>query len=342
MTPEEAARLAALRRYRILDTEPEQGFDDLTMLASQLCGTPIALISLVDADRQWFKSKIGITVAETARSISFCAHAIHQPDLFVVPDAQQDQRFRENPLVTSEPGIRFYAGAPLVTPEGHALGTLCVIDRVPRTLTADQVASLEALKRQAEAQLELHRNLDELSGALKERDLAEAEQIGLIGELRAALDNIQKLAALVPLCSTCQFSVVIPGEMARVATVTEGVSEMLHERGFPEAKQFEVELALQEALTNAIRHGCRNDPKKLVQCSVTIEESGEVLIVVRDPGPGFDPASVPDPSDPANLLKSSGRGVYLINHMMDEVRFADGGREIQMRKHADRSGLKVR
>src|SRR5215203_172895 len=113
MPGNEAARLDALRLYRILDTEPERSFDDLTLLASHICGTPMALISLVDADRQWFKSRIGIPISETARAVSFCAHAINHQDLFIVPDARQDERFCENPFVTGNPEIRFYAGAPL-------------------------------------------------------------------------------------------------------------------------------------------------------------------------------------------------------------------------------------
>jgi GAF domain-containing protein len=130
----EQQRLATLRGYEILDTEPEAAFDDLTSLASYVCQTPVALISLIDADRQWFKSKVGVSVAETSRDVAFCASAILQPDVFIVSDATQDERFAENPLVVSEPKIRFYAGATLTT-NGQALGTLCVLDRVPRELS---------------------------------------------------------------------------------------------------------------------------------------------------------------------------------------------------------------
>ena len=122
MITDEAGRLKALRRYRILDTDPEQAFDDLTLIASQICGTPIALISLVDENRQWFKSRHGLQVQETSRSVSFCAHAIQQQGIFLVPDALNDARFRDNPLVRGEPHISFYAGRPLMTPEGDALG----------------------------------------------------------------------------------------------------------------------------------------------------------------------------------------------------------------------------
>ena len=146
----EAARLTALRRYAILDTQPERAFDDLTLLASHICSTPIALITLVDADRQWFKSRVGMTAGQTSRAVSFCTHAIEQPDLFIVPDASIDARFRDNPQVAEDPKIRFYAGAPLVTPDGHALGTLCVADSVPRELSEDQKQGLAALGRQVE------------------------------------------------------------------------------------------------------------------------------------------------------------------------------------------------
>lgn len=332
MAADEPARLASLRRYRILDTDPEGAFDDLALLASQICGTPIALITLVDEDRQWFKARVGISISETARSISFCAHAIEQHDLFVVPDTTDDARFRDNPLVQQAPRIRFYAGAPLVTPEGHALGTLCVVDRVPRRLTDAQTRALDALRRQAEAQLELRRSLVELEQALAERDRAEAEQTALIGELRASLDNVGKLSGLMPYCSTCELNMVIPAAPSAIGRVSDGLRQVLEAKQWSEDEVIPVELALQEALANAIRHGCKGDPAKHVQCCVTINEGRDLLIVVRDPGTGFDAGAVPNPLEGDNVLKSSGRGVFLINQLMDEVAFVDGGREVQMRK----------
>jgi diguanylate cyclase (GGDEF)-like protein/PAS domain S-box-containing protein len=157
----ELQRLKALHRYQILDTAPEAVFDDLVQLAAQICQTPIALVCLIDAERQWFKSNLGLTVTETARDIAFCAHTILQTKPLIVPDALSDERFATNVLVTSKPHIRFYAGVPLVTADGFALGSLCVIDQVPRELSSEQCRVLEILACQIMTQLELRRTLME-------------------------------------------------------------------------------------------------------------------------------------------------------------------------------------
>jgi GAF domain-containing protein len=169
----EAARVAALNRYAILDTEPEQSFDDLVILAAHICKTPMAMLSLVDDHRQWFKSKYGVQAPETSKEVSICAHAIQQGDLFIVPDALQDARFRENPLVTGEPHIRFYAGAPLINEDGYALGTLCVLDHQPRQLDEEQKDAVNALGRLALRQMELRMHLQLLKEALNDRTRAE-------------------------------------------------------------------------------------------------------------------------------------------------------------------------
>lgn len=316
MIADEASRLKALHAYHILDTDPEQVFDDLTLLASQVCGTPIALITLVDENRQWFKSRIGIDVQETQRSISFCAHAIQQQGLFVVPDTMTDGRFRNNPMVVNDPHIRFYAGAPLLTRDGDPLGTICVVDSMPRTLTDGQRAALNALRRQAETQLELRRKLD---------------------ELRVAIDGLEKLGGLLPYCSTCALNITIPADPAAMTTVSDGVTELLTSKGWPEDDVMKVELALQEGLANAIRHGCKGDVTKKVQCSVTFDVGGEVVIVIRDPGPGFNVSAVPNPLEGDNVLKPSGRGVFLINQLMDTVEFSDEGRRVLMRKRMEKN-----
>lgn len=179
----EGKRLAALRHFEILDSEPEQSYDDLTYIASVICQMPIVLVSLIDEHRQWFKSKLGLAVSETSRESSFCAHAILNNEVMVVPDANLDTRFHDNPLVVGEPNIRFYAGAPLYSNDGFALGTLCVIDSVPRTLTEQQVKGLEALARQVSTLIEMRHTLH---------------------ELHHALSTIKLLGGIVPICASCK------------------------------------------------------------------------------------------------------------------------------------------
>ncbi|HXX16588.1 MAG TPA: GAF domain-containing protein [Candidatus Eremiobacteraceae bacterium] len=165
----EAARVAALNRYAILDSEPEQSFDDLVILAAHICQVPMAMLSLVDDHRQWFKSSLGVQIRETPKEVSICVHAIQQNDLFIVSDTLQDARFRDNPLVTGEPHIRFYAGTPLINDDGFALGTLCVLDRQPRQLDPGQKEAINALGRLALRQMELRTNLRLLKDALNDR-----------------------------------------------------------------------------------------------------------------------------------------------------------------------------
>jgi EAL domain-containing protein (putative c-di-GMP-specific phosphodiesterase class I) len=159
----ERIRLLALKSYGILDTPTEEVFNEFARLAASIVGTPIALVSLVDGDRQWFKAKVGLALSEIPRDVGFCAHAIGSIDIFVIPDALKDERFAHNPLVTGGPKIRFYAGAPLITTEGQALGALCVLDYVPRELTSEQKDALQILSRHVMAQLELRRRLTDFT-----------------------------------------------------------------------------------------------------------------------------------------------------------------------------------
>lgn len=200
---DEAERLAELLRYEILDARPEADFDAITAFVAKICRMPIALVSIVDAERQWFASRVGLDVTETPRDNSFCAHAILEPDrLMIVPDVMRDERFRDNPLVTGDPNIRFYAGTPLVTSGGHALGTLCVIDSEPRTMTVDQQDALRMAGRAVEILLEQRRTIKDLHTANQaqtrvENDLrAEIRQRNVVEEhlaYAAAHDGLTKL-----------------------------------------------------------------------------------------------------------------------------------------------------
>ena len=179
----EVERLEALKEYHILDTGTDQSYDDITILAAHICKVPIAMISLVDEVRQWFKSRLGVEQQQTPREVAFCAHAILRNEPFIVADATKDRRLADSALVTGEPHIRFYAGIPLINPEGLVLGTLCVIDRQPRRLTAAQQSALRALSRQVMALLELRR---------------------VSTHLAEALDHVKKLQGLLPICAWCK------------------------------------------------------------------------------------------------------------------------------------------
>jgi GAF domain-containing protein len=179
----EAERLAALKEYHILDTGAEQSYDDITILAAHICNVPIAMISLVDEVRQWFKSRVGLEQQQTSRDVAFCAHAILQNKPLIVRDATKDRRFADSALVTGEPHVRFYAGFPLINPEGLALGTLCVNDRQPRRLTAEQLKTMRALSRQVMALLELRR---------------------VSARLADALEHVKTLEGLLPICAWCK------------------------------------------------------------------------------------------------------------------------------------------
>jgi GAF domain-containing protein len=181
--PNEAERLAALREYQILDTETERAYEDITTLAAYICEVPVAMISLVDESRQWFKSKLGLNRQETPRDVAFCAHAILQSEPLIVRDALKDGRFADSELVRRSPRIRFYAGFPLTTPEGFALGTLCTIDRRPRQLAPGQKNAMAALARQVMVLLDLRRTSDRLAHAL---------------------EKVKTLHGLLPICAWCK------------------------------------------------------------------------------------------------------------------------------------------
>lgn len=227
----ETARIRSLRDYAILDTLEEQAFNDITMLASFICDAPIALISLVDSERQWFKARVGLQATQTPREHAFCAHAILQPhDVLVVKDARSDPRFLDNPLVTGDPHIRFYAGSPLVTPKGDALGTICVIDTSPRELPAGQVEALRALLRQVVAQLELRRVVAELDRSTIELEAYQRQLEGYqkqIEAANAALETQSGTDALTGVKNRRAFDQTLHEELARAFRENAPVSLLL-------------------------------------------------------------------------------------------------------------------
>jgi signal transduction histidine kinase len=235
---DEPARLAALRALRVLDTPPEERFDRITRVARRLFGVPIALVSLIDAERQWFKSCQGLAIRETPRELSFCGHAILGEGVLVIPDARQDPRFADNPLVAGEPRVRFYAGQPLRDHQGHRLGTLCIMDLAPRALGAEDLGALRDLAAWAESEL----NATSLSQALLAQQesearlrRAEADLAAALAAQRAANDKLERLNR-----AKSEFVSIVSHEFRTALTGIQGFSELMRDEDFTldEMKQY--------------------------------------------------------------------------------------------------------
>lgn len=345
--PKEIARLEALRSYGILDTAPEEAFDSITRIIAHVCQAPIAVINLIDADRQWFKSEIGLGVRETPLDISICAHAILQPGLFVVPDTREDPRFANNPLVAGDPHLRFYAGALLETDDGLPLGTLCVLDYEPRTLTQTQADTLKALAGQVMTQLELRRmlaaqerliaqkdslfqelhhrvknNLAMVSGflALQGRQAGNAQVREALGEAQQRIMTVARLHDRLQ--STGAVDRVAFGSFLR--QLIDDLARSFSEPGGTRIKAGTIvdvpmitrdavptALMINELATNALRHGRPNGGALDVTISMTREDAGRVAIeVVNDGEP------LPEGYDPK---KNSGLGMRMILAFVDQL-----------------------
>ena len=301
---DEAARLEALRAFAVLDTDPELGFDDLTAIAATICGTPIALVSLIDAHRQWFKSHHGLDAQETPRDIAFCSHAILQRETLVVEDANLDERFHDNPLNTEDPHVRFYAGTPLVTASGYALGTLCVIDHVPRSLSQGQLDSLARLGRQVMTQLELRRARDEAQAATQ----AKADFLATMShEIRTPLNGIVGMVQLL------QDSVLNPDQGEIVQVVERSANHLL-------------------AVVNDVLEFSRLDDRRLTLEAMPLnvrEVCETVLAIIADVGrrrrialtleiaPDVEPDRVGDPLRIRQVL---------LNFVANAIKFTPAGR----------------
>jgi two-component sensor histidine kinase len=303
----ESDRLAALRRYRILDTPPEPAFDDLVQLAARACQAPIALISLIDERRQWFKAEVGLGVRETPLDRSICLTATLQPGLTIVPDLTEDPRFARNPLVTGEPHLRFYAGAVLSTPDGVPLGALCVLDCMPRDLTGEQASTLTVLARQVMSQLELRRAIAERDERLEASQQIEQRQTLLVRELHHRVKNtLATVQALVGATGRSSGSfkefyhsfsnrIVSLAKTHNLLTEDYWQTASLREIALTELKPFAdsrqprfmligppvelstdlaipVGMALHELTTNAVRYGALSVPTGYVRVQWTLDE----------------------------------------------------------------------
>lgn len=249
----ESERLKALENYNVLDTVPEEDFDEIVKLASNICETPISLVSLIDSNRQWFKAKLGLAAGETPREYAFCAHGILQEDIFEVKDATQDERFFDNPLVTGETEIRFYAGIPLTNPDGYNLGTLCVIDTKPKELTEFQKESLRVLAKQVMTQMELRYKINQLHSKQIELE----NTIQTLNETKSKLVETERVAALGQLVAGIAHEVNNP--LAVIKANVQIIEEKIYDTieyipKFFETLKKDEKLAFYEIITNSIKN----------------------------------------------------------------------------------------
>ncbi len=348
--PRQADRIAELYDYDILDTPRERDFDDIVELASRLCGAPISVVNLIDVDRQWFKAEVGLGVRETPLDTSLCSHAILEKDFMEIPDTMQDGRMQDNALCTSDPGLRFYAGALLQTPDGLPLGTLCVLDYKPRELTEIQRYALKVLAKQVMTQLELRRALKRKELLRKEMDHRVKNSLASVAgmvrlqiarasdpALRGALDSVQQRLRSISLLHEELYRTA-GDDTADLGRYLKTLQAMLQE-GAPDGVSIEVDaqhlvvrpqtasavgVIVSEFVMNAFKHAFPDErPGKV---TITLNETdSQVELICRDDGVGAGEI------DPAKR----GLGIRLISAYASQLggvaRFRDAGPGFELR-----------
>lgn len=316
--PRNADRLAALQNFNILDTAREDEFDDICALAAEICQTPVALVSLVDGDRQWFKAEIGLGVAQTSLRESICSHAILQDDTLEIPDTRLDPRTADNPLVTRRDGFLFYAGAVLQTDDGLPIGTLCTLDYRPRHLTAIQKATLRVLARQVMTQLQLRRALDQqklMSQEIDHRVKNSLQSITSIvrlqarrsenAETRSVLNELERRIGSIALLHE-ELHKASSSEQVRLDSLMNNISGYLQQgvvdsirvdsrfdRIMIDSRQASaIALLANEFTANSIKHAFPNGQAGRIGFTGTRMQGGALRIVMEDDGIGFDRRSV--------------------------------------------------
>lgn len=344
---QESNRINNLRSFKILDTIGERDYDELTKLASYICQTPISLVSLIDTNRLWFKSHLGLDVSQIPRAeYSFCCHAIeHQDEVMIVHDARKDPRFKENPLVLGHPHIVFYAGVPLISPEGHALGTLCVIDKEERSFTEQQKEALEALGNQVTNLLVLRRQGQELKAELDKNEFMTKEihhrvinnlqllldllylQSKNYPELKAEFghfsDRIKAIASIhKTLFDSSNDKVSLGSYLNELSkSIIEGLTEGHYLIDFnfqaddifvDSKKVLTFGILLNELMTNSIKYAFENISHKKISVALLADENGIVELKYEDNGRGMD-------MNPAANDKNIGFGRQLVNQLAAEL-----------------------